>query len=146
MEAHEFILQFHQFLKTKQKDFVEHLIKIKVMISRLLETNVIAFGNSWSLDSDCWKPQTSSNPCDIQFQKTQIADKKCEKLRSYPFTQCHHVVLPDPYIRACKYDVCGCTEGSKCLCSAIAAYTKECSEHRVVVEWRTESVFPECSE
>ena len=37
MEAHEFILQFHQFLKTKQKDFVEHLIKIKVMILRLLK-------------------------------------------------------------------------------------------------------------
>ena len=37
METHEFILQFHHFLKTKQKDFVEHLIKIKMMISKLLK-------------------------------------------------------------------------------------------------------------
>ena len=111
-----------------------------------VEKNAIAFGNSWSLDSDCWKPQTSSNPCDIQFQKTQIADKKCGKLKSHPFTQCHHVVSPDHYIYACKYDVCGCIDGSNCLCNAIAAYTKECSEHGVVIEWRTESIFPECSE
>ena len=37
MEAHEFTLQFHQFLKAKQKDFVEHSTKIKMMISKLLK-------------------------------------------------------------------------------------------------------------
>lgn len=110
-----------------------------------IDSNPISFGNTWVMRGQtCSSATSEKHPCSIQTQKAKIAEKKCNKLRSSPFTQCHDVVDPAPFIYACKYDVCGCKNGIECLCNAISAYTKECTENGVVIEWMAANIYPEC--
>ena len=111
----------------------------------IVDSNPTAFGNSWKMDATCKQTVKGRHPCDVQVQKAAFADKKCNKLKLSPFTKCHQVVDPENFIYACRYDVCGCLDGVNCLCNAVAAYTKECAEHGVIIEWRNNNILPECS-
>nr|XP_047137084.1 SCO-spondin isoform X2 [Hydra vulgaris] len=113
-------------------------------IKGIRETNAISFGNTWQYNSNCKIATLQKHPCDIEPQRAHVADKKCNKIRLSPFDSCHHVVDPNSYVATCRYDVCGCYDGVKCLCEAIAAYTKECAERGVVIEWRNKNILPEC--
>ena len=113
----------------------------------VIETNVIAFGNSWKVNPACNDTQPSKHPCEMQIQRKATAEKLCNRLLSPPFTRCHHTVDPsDGYIASCMFDVCGCQQGTQCLCSAIAAYVHDCARQGVVIEWMNSDVMPECSE
>ena len=113
-------------------------------VNGIRETNPISFGNAWRYDSKCMSAVMPKHPCDVEAQRASVADKKCNKLKLSPFDACHHMVDPSNYVASCRYDVCGCFDGIKCLCNAIAAYTKECAENGVVIEWRNKKILPEC--
>ena len=144
----ECMLPLNQSLKTKTRGLCGTFNKIQSDDFKtpegVVNTNPSAFGNSWKMDSLCKEVVDQKHPCEVQIQKAPVADKKCNKLKLSPFSACHHVVSPDKYIYACRYDVCGCTNGINCLCNAIAAYTKECAEQGVVIEWRNNNILPEC--
>ena len=113
----------------------------------VVETNVITFGNSWKVNPACNDTQPSKHPCEMQIQRKATAEKLCNRLLSPPFTRCHHTVDPsDGYIASCMFDLCGCQQGTQCLCSAIAAYVHDCARQGVVIEWMNSDVMPECSE
>ena len=114
---------------------------------KIIETDVALFGDSWKFDTDC-KHVTRNvpHPCTVHVQRASEAEKMCNVLKQPPFTKCHHVVNPDEgYLQSCKYDVCGCQDGTSCLCSAVATYTHDCARHGVEIIWRNPSVLPECS-
>lgn len=113
----------------------------------VVETSVTAFGNSWKVNPACNDTQPSKHPCEMQIQRKATAEKLCNRLLHAPFSRCHHTVDPsDGYIASCMFDVCGCQQGTQCLCSAIAAYVHDCARQGVVIEWMNSNVMPECSE
>ena len=113
----------------------------------VVETSVSSFGNSWKVDAGCKDTKPTRHPCEVQVQRKAFADKKCNKLLQFPFTKCHHTIDPnDGYIESCRYDVCGCQQGTSCLCSSLAAYVHDCAKHGVPIEWRNSKVMPECGE
>lgn len=112
---------------------------------RAIEINAIAFANSWSTDTLCNKTVYTRNPCETQVQRAAEAENKCNSLMKYPFEVCHHSVNPqDFYIQNCKYDVCGCQDGTLCYCSAIEDYVHACAQRGYVINWRNTGVAPEC--
>ncbi|XP_057292411.1 SCO-spondin-like isoform X2 [Hydractinia symbiolongicarpus] len=111
----------------------------------IINKNEIAFGNAWKFGTNCDPVVEKRHPCELQTQKEPVASKKCRKMLLSPFSACHNIVLPDPYIEACRFDVCGCLDGVKCLCNAVAAYTKACADKGVKINWRNEEIVSECA-
>ena len=110
----------------------------------IVDTNPLTFGNSWNIDLTCPIAKKKRHPCDMQVQKAKAADKKCNKLRSVPFTACHNVVDPQQFILGCSYDFCKSRDTVQTLCTAVASYTKECAGHGIIIEWRNSNVLTEC--
>ncbi|XP_031570800.1 mucin-2-like [Actinia tenebrosa] len=112
----------------------------------VLESDVVSFGNSWKVDDLCNDTRAVQHACDVQVQRKAYADKMCNKLLQFPFTNCHHVIDPsDGYIDRCRFDVCGCQAGTDCLCQAVAHYVHDCASKGVVINWINSKVLPECS-
>ena len=116
-------------------------------IENNIETDVALFGESWKLDPSCKSVNKHhAHPCTVHVQRASEAERMCNILKKAPFTKCHHVVnIDEGYLQSCKYDVCGCQDGTKCLCSAIASYTHDCARQGVEIVWRNPSTLPECS-
>ncbi|XP_028403857.1 mucin-2-like isoform X2 [Dendronephthya gigantea] len=116
-------------------------------IENNIETDVALFGESWKMDPSCKSVvRDHTHPCKAHVQRRDEAERMCNILKKAPFTKCHHVVnIDEGYFQSCKYDVCGCQDGTKCLCSAIASYTHACARHGVEIDWRNPSISPECS-
>jgi hypothetical protein len=112
---------------------------------QIIETDVALFGESWKIDPACQSVQHVPHPCTVHVQRASEAERMCNVLMKTPFTKCHHVVNPEEgYLQSCIYDVCGCQDGTKCLCSAIASYTHDCAKYGVEIEWRNPACLPEC--
>lgn len=110
-----------------------------------IDTNALTFSNAWNLDLTCpGEHHKMRHPCDMQVQKQKAAKKKCYYLKLFPFTQCHHIVDPALYIKACQYDFCRNADSARGLCTSVASYTKECADQGVVIEWRNSNLLPEC--
>ena len=54
-------------------------------------------------------------------------------------------VDPEPFFESCYYDACGCNTGGdcECMCTAIAAYSRECNRHGIHIKWRTQELCRE---
>ncbi|GAB0177349.1 von Willebrand factor [Grus japonensis] len=103
------------------------------MVEALLED----FGNSWKLNADCQDlSKQDSDPCNLNPRLAKYAEDSCSILMSSAFEPCHHEVSPTPYVKNCRFDVCSCSNGKDCLCSAIANYAAACARKSVLVQWR----------
>uniref|UniRef100_A0A673AE74 von Willebrand factor n=1 Tax=Sphaeramia orbicularis TaxID=375764 RepID=A0A673AE74_9TELE len=114
--------------------------------SGLVEASPQAFGQSWRINGDCestHKPE--SDPCAINPKRVRFAEEACSVIMSEVFSPCHFMVNPGPFQRFCRYDVCACGDGEECLCSALAAYASACSARGVLLNWRSPSLYMECS-
>ena len=58
-------------------------------------------------------------------------------MMSEVFRPCHFLVNPAPFHKFCRYDVCACTDGEECLCSALSSYAALCAARGVLLEWRS---------
>lgn len=74
----------------------------------------------------------------------RFAEEACALLTSSKFEACHHAVSPLPYLQNCRYDVCSCSDGRDCLCSAVANYAAACARKGVHVGWREPDFCGEC--
>ncbi|KFP30561.1 von Willebrand factor, partial [Colius striatus] len=68
--------------------------------------------------------------------------ESCSILMTSAFEPCHHEVSPTPYVKNCRFDVCSCSNGKDCLCSAIANYAAACARRNVLVPWREPDFCP----
>uniref|UniRef100_A0A452SAS3 von Willebrand factor n=1 Tax=Ursus americanus TaxID=9643 RepID=A0A452SAS3_URSAM len=106
----------------------------------LAEPLVEDFGNAWKLHGDCENLQKQpSDPCSLNPRLTRFADEACALLTSSKFEACHRAVGPLPYVQNCRYDVCSCSDGRDCLCSAVANYAAACARRGVHIGWREPS-------
>ncbi|XP_069502497.1 SCO-spondin-like [Ambystoma mexicanum] len=108
-----------------------------------IETSVAAFANKFKTNSEC--PDTGSftfDPCGTYTQRRDFAEGACTVLQSTLFQPCQDLVEWEPYYQLCLYDVCGCAAGKDCLCSAVAAYARQCAQEGVVVPWRNHTFCP----
>ncbi|NP_001265809.1 von Willebrand factor precursor [Oryzias latipes] len=106
--------------------------------SGLVETKPQAFGQAWKINGDCESTHKyDPDPCAINPKRVRFAEEACAVIMSDVFSPCHILVNPSPFQRFCRYDVCACGDGEKCLCSALAAYAASCSAKGVLVNWRS---------
>ncbi|KAM9245736.1 von Willebrand factor [Leptosomus discolor] len=109
------------------------------MVEALLED----FGNSWKLHADCQDLlKQDSDPCNLNPRLAKYAEDSCSGLMSSAFEPCHHEVNPTPYVKNCRFDVCSCSNGKDCLCSAIANYAAACARKSILVQWREPDFCP----
>ncbi|XP_050798803.1 SCO-spondin-like [Gopherus flavomarginatus] len=121
-----------------------------------VESSVAAFANKFQASSEC--PALGSfafDPCGTYAQHREFAEAACAVLHGSAFQPCHDLVEREPYYQLCLYDVCGCSAGGDCLCSALAAYARQCAQEGVPVPWRNQTfcampcsggqVYQECS-
>ncbi|XP_028610247.1 von Willebrand factor [Grammomys surdaster] len=103
----------------------------------LVEPLVVDFGNAWKLQGDCPDlHRQHSDPCSLNPRLTRFAEEACALLTSSKFEACHRAVSPLPYLQNCRYDVCSCSDGRDCLCSAVANYADACARRGVHIGWR----------
>ena len=112
-----------------------------------ITVDAVLFGNSWKVDQKCPDAPNIRNPCLSAGPAVQTARRQCSKLRRPPFKKCHKVLSPNiGYIHNCEYDVCGCKDSpTACLCEAYAAYSKDCRDAGVIINWRNLRMFRMCS-
>uniref|UniRef100_A0A4W5QVE9 von Willebrand factor n=1 Tax=Hucho hucho TaxID=62062 RepID=A0A4W5QVE9_9TELE len=104
----------------------------------LVEAGPQAFGQSWRINGDCDSThRQDTDPCSLNPKRVRFADEACGMMMSEVFGACHFLVNPLPFLRFCRYDVCVCSDGEKCLCSALASYAAACSSRGVLLTWRT---------
>ncbi|XP_019371542.1 PREDICTED: von Willebrand factor isoform X1 [Gavialis gangeticus] len=105
--------------------------------SGMVEALVEDFGNAWKLNADCQDLlKQDSDPCSFNPRLAKYAEASCSILMSPLFEPCHHEVNPSPYLKNCHYDVCSCSDGKDCLCSAISSYATACARKDVLIKWR----------
>ncbi|KAM8973916.1 von Willebrand factor isoform 2-T2 [Pelodytes ibericus] len=116
--------------------------------SGLVETSVEDFGNAWKLNGDCTDLEKQDlDPCSLNPRRARFAEDVCFSIMSSTFEACHSKVNPAPYLKNCRYDVCACSDGKECMCSAFATYALACSRKGVVIDWRTPEFCPvKCSQ
>ncbi|XP_078495432.1 uncharacterized protein LOC144750507, partial [Ciona intestinalis] len=104
-----------------------------------LESSVHMFGDTWKVYSSCPRSEDDPvHPCIVSPQRADWARLSCRAIRESPFSSCHAFVDPEPYYASCVWDSCGCDRGGdcECLCTAVAAYVRECNEMGVHIRWR----------
>ncbi|KAM4748779.1 von Willebrand factor [Rhinophrynus dorsalis] len=116
--------------------------------SGLIETSVEDFGNSWKLNGDCTNlVKQDTDPCNLNPKRARFSEEVCFALMASTFQSCHNEVNPAPYLKNCRFDVCACSNGKECLCSAFSTYATACSRKGVLIDWRTPEFCPiTCSE
>ncbi|XP_029453126.1 von Willebrand factor [Rhinatrema bivittatum] len=116
--------------------------------SGLVEALVEDFGNSWKLTGDCADlVKQDADPCNLNPKRARYAEDACSLLMSPKFQPCHQEVNPSPYVKNCRYDVCSCTDGRECLCSAVSTYATACARKGVLIAWRDPDICSmSCSE
>ncbi|KZC09215.1 Hemocytin [Dufourea novaeangliae] len=107
------------------------------------------FGDSWKKNDFCPEPKDVKDPCEQHPERKLWAVEKCGILKSPIFQPCHSEVEVNSYLHNCIFDTCGCDTGGdcECLCTALAAYTQQCSAKGVPIKWRSQDLCPiQCDE
>ncbi|XP_075139529.1 IgGFc-binding protein-like [Leptodactylus fuscus] len=112
--------------------------------------NLPDFGRSWQVedgDRFCWHNCNGEcKACPLDSQQTYSSDESCgliSKLLHGPFSQCHTVIDPKPYLDNCVYDVCMNGGSKQILCQSIKTYSDACQRSNVSIsEWRLLSGCP----
>nr|XP_032822651.1 SCO-spondin-like [Petromyzon marinus] len=124
-----------------------------------VETNAAAFADRYRASQGCpaTAPEPASDPCATYAQSRPYAEESCAVLHAPTFEACHVVVEVSPFHQLCLAAVCGCGRRSGgsggsgggggggsagCLCSAVAAYARECALAGVPTVWRSASFCP----
>ncbi|XP_053733757.1 alpha-tectorin-like [Synchiropus splendidus] len=98
-----------------------------------------------------FNPQFSEAGCEVQHE--ELDDKTidcegaadwCNLLLEAPFTSCHDLVDPQPFISACNMTLCSYPSVDDIKCQFMEAYTRVCEQQGDIVEdsWRLDTVCP----
>ncbi|XP_072011212.1 IgGFc-binding protein-like [Engystomops pustulosus] len=109
-----------------------------------LAPNLVEFGRSWKVDDGdrvCWHNCNGEcKTCPLELQQIYASEKSCgliSKVVDGPFSQCHSVIDPKPYLDNCVYDLC-MNEGYKqILCQSLKTYADACQRNKSSIgDWR----------
>ncbi|KAK8764281.1 hypothetical protein V5799_033110 [Amblyomma americanum] len=103
-----------------------------------VEGSVRAFADKWKVDASCDEEERlQEHPCERSPQKAPRAKTLCKEIHGDAFRECHQLVDPEPYHKACLHQTCSC-EGalSDCVCPSLAEYAAECARKGRLTEWR----------
>uniref|UniRef100_UPI00358E89B8 uncharacterized protein isoform X2 n=1 Tax=Myxine glutinosa TaxID=7769 RepID=UPI00358E89B8 len=113
------------------------------------------FGTSWQVDraphglSPTCVPAHDLQPClRATYRVRSEATARCRMLYLPPFSRCHQLVPPAPFVAACESEVCTCgavmrrQRGAlrECICDTLEAYMSRCAASGLMVHWRSPSV------
>uniref|UniRef100_A0A3Q2XYX8 VWFD domain-containing protein n=1 Tax=Hippocampus comes TaxID=109280 RepID=A0A3Q2XYX8_HIPCM len=110
--------------------------------------DALEFASGWTAsESDCpaaARLGSLSDPCGNNRYRAEWAERRCGVIIGPTFQACHSRVDPGPYYDACVRDACACDSSgdSECVCTAVAAYSKACSEAGACVRWRRPQFCP----
>ncbi|XP_053255665.1 IgGFc-binding protein-like [Podarcis raffonei] len=110
-----------------------------------LAPNPIEFGKSWKVDDGdrfCWDDcHGECKSCSPEMVKKYEGKPFCgwlSKGEDGPFSKCHAVIDPNPFLENCVYDLCMNDGLKELLCEALNNYAVACREKQVaVLDWRT---------
>ena len=101
------------------------------------------FNGNRSDDVPETKPECVAPPDSLVCQPESAWKNKCSMaLCSYmnttvsPFGACNSAVNPNQFMKDCQYDACKCDDPIQCVCQSFAAYSQQCSDNGVVLNWR----------
>ena len=58
-----------------------------------------------------------------------------------PFGACNAAVDPSQFMKDCRYDACKCDDPMQCVCNSFAAYSQQCNNNSMVVNWRFQGTY-----
>nr|XP_028596464.1 IgGFc-binding protein-like [Podarcis muralis] len=110
-----------------------------------LAPNPNEFGKSWKVDDGdrlCWDDcHGECKTCSPEMAKKYEGEPFCGWLikgEDGPFSKCHAVIDPNPYLGNCVYDLCLNDGLKELLCDALNTYAVACQEKGVAIsDWRT---------
>ncbi|CAI9718654.1 mucin-2-like isoform X1 [Octopus vulgaris] len=87
--------------------------------------------------------ETDVDPCVIDDSNLETATKYCSILEESPvFEECLSVVRSDTYKKLCMRDMCNSLNYNKqAFCIALEAYTRECAENNITIDWQSNSTI-----
>ncbi|XP_053733758.1 alpha-tectorin-like [Synchiropus splendidus] len=98
-----------------------------------------------------FNPQFSEAGCEVQYEEAKDRTIDCEDAADWcnllleaPFTSCHDLVDPQPFISACNMTLCSYPSVDDIKCQFMEAYTRVCEQQGDIVEdsWRFDTVCP----
>lgn len=104
-----------------------------------IESVAESFADKWKTNEKCPLPKTEfvPNPCQLNIENKNMADKYCSLLKGPKFEACHWQVDHIPYYEDCMYDVCSCKgDVANCMCPILSSYAAECARQGVILDWR----------
>lgn len=75
-----------------------------------------------------------------EIKQLYMSDNHCGVLKSAVFEECHKLIDPEPYIKACvAIDACAWFGSPYAIAKSVAAYAENCRRKGVILnkEWRT---------
>ncbi|XP_069166983.1 mucin-2 [Procambarus clarkii] len=110
--------------------------------SAQLSYSVEEFLAGWRTGEDCGAPPSSqhcsSSGPSLSGKDSDLAHHLCSVLKGPGFRECHRLVPPDPYMSACRREVCQCPgDIAACLCATLNLYSTLCTRAGLVLDWRT---------
>nr|XP_045625212.1 mucin-5B-like [Procambarus clarkii] len=110
--------------------------------SAQLSYSVEEFLAGWRTGEDCGAPPSSqhcsSSGPSLSGKDSDLAHHLCSILKGPGFRECHRLVPPDPYMSACRREVCQCPgDIAACLCATLNLYSTLCTRAGLVLDWRT---------
>ncbi|XP_077553611.1 uncharacterized protein LOC144168516 [Haemaphysalis longicornis] len=103
-----------------------------------VEGSVRAFADKWKVDASCDEEELlEEHPCEQSPQRAPRAKTLCKEIHGDAFKECHQLVDPEPYYKACLHRTCACSGPVKgCVCPSLADYAAECTRKGRLTEWR----------
>ncbi|XP_055509562.1 mucin-19-like [Leucoraja erinacea] len=109
-----------------------------------LVTDILEFGNSWTLSSSYSHVVNQTSACDANPYCLSWAQRKCSIIKHNVFKACHKKVEPIPYYETCVQGACACDLEGKYMgfCTSVAVYAEACNKAEVCIDWRTPDLCP----
>lgn len=95
----------------------------------------------WKTEPECLPPPTSLFCEHKSAIKNKCFIDKCRYMKLAPFAKCNSVVDPSQFIKDCQYDACKCDDPMDCVCNSFAAYSQQCSNKNIVLQWRSQTTY-----
>ncbi|XP_069042968.1 zonadhesin, like [Lepisosteus oculatus] len=109
--------------------------------------DVVQLGNSWKAEGDSDEGCQPDDREDLDPKCTQEEESHytalcMELLFDKRFQECHALLLQEPFLQNCVYDMCEYEGMLGTLCDNVGAYAQACQSLGITVSWRNSTFCP----